>query len=175
MTLEKVNTTFYRVDPRMIPPVSLAVAAGVILLILEGPTAHGLLVLVILAPFFYLGLEILARKVLLDPHGVTISKLLRTLRMDWNDIEFLDAVRTGRKVFLILHTADGSPTFLTNTLSPFTDLVAEMLRRIPRDRVSENARQLCNDLPTKHGPLIQSWIVCLVLTGLVAGKILGYA
>jgi len=170
-----MNTRSYRVDPRMIPPVSLAIAAGVILLMLEGPTPQGLLLVIILSPFFYLGLEILARKVLLDTHRVTISKFLRTLRMDWSDIEFLDAVKTGRKVFLILHRADGSPTFLTNTLSPFTDLVDEMLRRIPRDRVSENVRELRNDLPTKHGPLIQSWIVCLVLTGLVAGKILGYA
>lgn len=150
-------------------------AAGVILLILEGATTKGLLLLMLLTPFYYLGAEILARRIRLDDSGVTISKLLRSVRMEWSHIQSVEAVKTGRKVFLILQPRQGMPAFITNTVRPFRDLVNRILEKVGSDKISENARELLTDPPPKHGPMIQAWIVCLVLTGLLAGKILGYA
>ena len=67
----------YRVDFRMIPPIILAMVAGLLLLILEGATERGFLTACLLAPFFYLGAEVLARRISLDETGITISKLLQ--------------------------------------------------------------------------------------------------
>ena len=45
---------------------------------------------------------------------------------------------------------------------------------VPKEKISVAAGDLLADPPSKHGPLIQAWIVCFVLTALVIGKILGY-
>jgi len=158
----------------MIPPVVLAMVAGAALLGIEGVTRRGLLLLVLLVPFYYLGAEVLARQVTLDDDGITIRKLLRTVRLEWLHIETLDAVGTGHKVFLILLPFDGRPTFMTNTLRPFNELVGQVLERVPESRISPKARELLESAPSKIGPVIQAWIVCLVLAGCAAGRLAGY-
>jgi hypothetical protein len=159
----------------MVPPVILAMAAGILLVGLEGMTGRGSLLIVLLAPFYYLGAEILARKVSLDEKGITISKFLRSVRMEWPEIESLDALQTGKKVFVILQAHGQRPVLVTNTIGPFQDLVDRLLDRIPEERISASARELFAAAPSKHGPLIQAWIVCGVLVILVLGKILGYS
>lgn len=164
----------YRVDSKLIPPVALAMAAGGLLILLEGPTKRGFLLLLLLSPFFYLGAEVLARKIIVDSEGITVSKLLRSVRFSWSDIRSLDAVRAGSKIFLILQTDSARPTLITNTISPFGELVSRLLEHIPEGKIAQGARDTLADPPTKIGPLVQAWIVCLVLTAIVVGKLLGY-
>jgi hypothetical protein len=158
----------------MIPPVVLAMGFGIVLLGLEGATQTGFLLLALLLPFFYLGAEILARRIALDSRGLEISKLLRTVRLEWSEIRYLDAVKTGNKLFLILQPEQGRPTLITNTIQPFQDLAQRILENVTHDKVSDYAREVIQDPPAKRGPMIQAWIVCLVLAGIVAGKLLGY-
>lgn len=165
---------FYRADPRMIPPVVLAMGFGTFLVGLEGTTQTGFLLLALLSPFFYLGVEILARRISLDATGLEISKLLRTVRIEWTDIKYLDAIKTGSKLFLILQPENGRPALITNTIQPFRDLAQRILENVPRDKVSDYALEVIQDPPAKRGPMVQAWIVCLVLAGIVAGKLLGY-
>ncbi len=164
----------YRVDPRLIPPVALAMVLGILLLCLEGPVKRGFLLLLLLAPFFYLGAEILARKIVLDEKGITISKFLRSVRLEWSDIQSLDAVRSGSKLFVILLGDHGRPVLITNTIRPFPELVSRMLEHVPKERISQGAVEILSDPPSKTGPLVQAWIVCLVLAALLVGKILGF-
>lgn len=165
----------YRVDLKLIPPVALAMAAGALLVLLEGPTKRGFLLLLLLSPFFYLGAEVLARKIILDEEGITISKFLRSVRFSWPDIQSLDAVKTGSKIFIILQTVRPRPTLITNTISPFPDMVRRLLGHIPPQKIAQGASETLADPPTKVGPLVQAWVVCLVLTALVIGKLLGYS
>ncbi len=169
-----METTVYKVDPRMIPPVVIAMAAGVVLLGLEGFSGRGLVLLLILLPFLYLGAEILARRITLDPDGITISKFLRTLRIPWSEVQALDALKTGHKLFVIIHAEKGRPVFLTNTIQPFDDLAGRLLRMAPREKISEGVAEALAAPPTKHGPRIQAWLACAVLTGIVVGRLLGY-
>ena len=164
----------YRVDPGMITPVALAMVSGALLLFLEGLTRKGFLLLLLLAPFFYLGAEILARKISLDDQGITISKFLRSVRIGWSEIQSLDAVRSGTKLFIILLGERGRPTLITNTISPFSDLVDKILGHVPSERIADGAVEILSEPREKKGPLVQAWIVCLVLVGLVAGKFMGY-
>ncbi len=164
----------YRVDPRMIPPVALAMGFGVFLLILEGATPRGLLLLLLLSPFFYLGAEILARKIVVGTSGITISKFLRSVSLEWSDIQSLDAVRSGSKMFLILQRDEGGPVIITNTIRPFPDLVSSLVAAVPAEKISSPVHELLTDAPAKFGPVIQAWLVCLVFIALVMGKLLGY-
>jgi hypothetical protein len=159
----------------MIPPTAIAMGAGIIVLALEGMNSRALLLLALLAPFFYLGAEILSRRVILDEQGITIKKFLRSVSIQWSEVKSLDAVVSARKVFLVLEVGGGRPALITNTLQPFDDLFERLLDRIPSKAVSDSARELRGRLPSKHGPLIQAWAACIVLTALVIGKILGYA
>lgn len=165
----------FRVDARMIPPVAMAIGFGAGLLLLEGTSQRGILLIIILAPFFYLGAEILARRISVDAHGMTVSKLMRQTRIDWQDVESLDAVKSGSKLFLIVQRNDGRSTFVTNTIRPFNDLTERIIAGVAPERVSESVRELLANPPSKHGPMIQAWLVCIVLGILVAGKILGYS
>jgi hypothetical protein len=165
----------YRVDPQMIPPVVLAMGFGAFLLVLEGATKKGFLLLALLLPFYYLGAEILARKIILDARGLEITKFLRTVRIEWSEIKYLDAVKTGSKLFLIVQPEQGRPVIITNTIRPFQDLAQRILENIPGAQVSDYAREVVQDPPAKRGPMIQAWIICLVLVGLVVGKLLGYS
>jgi len=158
----------------MIPPVALAMISGLFLLYLEGPTSRGLLMVVLLGPFFYLGAEILARRVTIDSVGITVSKLLRSVRLRWAEIESLDAIRSGSKVFLIIESGQARPILITNTISPFKEMVGCILERLPAEKVAPSAAELLSDPPSKHGPMIQAWVVFAILAGIAAGRMLGY-
>jgi hypothetical protein len=130
--------------------------------------------LLLLAPFFYLGAEILARKIVLDERGITISKFLRSVRLEWSEIQSLDAVRSGSKLFVILLGDHGRPVLVTNTIRSFSELVSRILKHVPKEKIADGAVQILSDPPSKTGPLVQAWIVCLVLAALVVGKSLGF-
>jgi len=164
----------FRVHSRMVLPVCLTMISGAALIIFQGTSGQRLLITIVLAPFFYLGAEILARSVRVDEHGITISKLLRSVYLAWEEIQWLDAVRTGNKVILIIHLRDARPAFLTNTLEGFGELASRILERLPRDRVSEQAGALLAEPPSKIGPLVHAWISCLVITAVLVGRLLGY-
>lgn len=164
----------YTVDSRMVPPVVLAMGFGIVLLAMEGVTQRGGLLLAILAPFFYLGVEILARKISLDSKGLTVNKFLRSVNVIWSEIDSADAFRSGRKSFLILQRADGGPVLITNTIRPFGELVQRILDSLPSEKVSEAAREMAGDPAGKWGPLLQAWVICLMLGGTAVGRLLGY-
>jgi hypothetical protein len=164
----------YRVSLGMIPPVVMAMGFGVVLLMMEGNSKRGFLMFVVLLPFFYLGLEILARKIILDEQGITVRKLLRSVRLEWTDIEALDAVRSGSKLFLMLQAEHVRPVLITNTISSFDELVRNLQEAIPKAKIAESAQELLVNPPPKRGPLVQAWAACLLLAGIALGRILGY-
>lgn len=164
----------YRVDPRMIPPVILSMGFSVFLIFLEGFSQRGILMILLLSPFFYLGAEILARKIVFDSEGITVSKFLRSVRLPWSNLASLDAIRSGNKLFVILQGREARPVVITNTIAPFKDLVDRLLELAPQDKVAPAAKEMLSNPPPKHGPLLQAWITCIVITALVVGKLLGY-
>lgn len=168
-----METYEYRVDPRMVPPIVVSLAIGAWLVILEGSSERGLFMILILLPFFYLGTEVLARKVVITAQGITVRKLLRSVSIDWTELSTLDYVRSRNKLFLIFQKNDGNPTLITNTISPFKELANKLLEYVPADKISEGAREVLENPPTKNAPLIQAWIVCLVLVALMIGKFFG--
>ncbi|MGB6063668.1 MAG: PH domain-containing protein [Desulfomonilaceae bacterium] len=169
-----MDDKIYRVDPRMVTPVALAMALGAFLLIMEGTTRRGFLLLLLLSPFFYLGAEILVRKIVVGTTGITVSKLFRSVHLEWSDIQSLDAVRSGNKSFLIVQREEGGPVIITNTIRPFSDLVSSLVNAVPSGKVSSPVQDLLTDSPPKFGPVVQAWLVCLVFIALVVGKLLGY-
>jgi hypothetical protein len=169
-----MDTRHYRVDSRMIAPVVIAMVCGAVLVVFEGLTQRGLLLVCLLLPFFYLGFEILARRIVIDSRGIVISKFLRSVSVAWSDIESLDAVKSGSKLFLLLQAGHTRPLIITNTIRPFDDLVEALLERLPPATVAPGAREMLQQPPSKHGPLIQAWVVALVLGGMVVGRLLGY-
>jgi len=165
----------YKADPRIVPPVALALTSGLVLLALEGLTHRGLLMLLLLSPFLYLGADILTRKIIVDSSGLTVSKLLRNVYLAWPEIQSVDVVKTNSKLFIMLEAEDERPVLISNTISPFNELVESILEKLPPEKIKPAARDMLTDPPSITGALIQAWVVCVVLTGIVVGKILGYS
>ena len=95
--------------------------------------------------------------------------------MSWGDISYVDSLRSGRKVFLIIESNSTRPALLTNTLGQFPALVESIIQRLPPDKVSDSAIELVKNMPNKYGPMIQAWAVCLKLGAILLGKLMGYA
>jgi hypothetical protein len=167
-----MENTVYKVDSKMKPPVILAMLAGMVLIVLSIIGSRNFLFLIVLTPFLYLGLEILARKIIVDSKGITIQKVLRSKRLDWLDIQNVDAVRSGSKTFLILQTSSVRPVLITNSIASFQDLANTIVQRIPSDKVSETAREISQSSPRKLWPLIQAWLVCVIFWIVMVGKLL---
>lgn len=167
-------TRSYRVDPRMVLPVALAIGFGAFLLILEGATKRGFLLLFVLSPFLYLGAEILARRIVVDSKGISVFKLLRSTRFEWHEINSVDAVKSGSKLFLILDTSQHKPVLITNTIRPFNDVAERILESVPQEKISPGVGELIAEAPSKFGPVVQAWVICLVLMAVIVGKLLGY-
>ena len=158
----------------MIPPIVIAMASGLYLLFLEGLTDRGLLLAFLLCPFYYLGAEVLVRRITVDDRGILVSKLFRSVFVRWSEVESLDAVQAGNKLFVIVQAYDRRPFFITNTIRPFVELKDRILEYVPDDRIATGTRDTLANPPTKHWPMVQAWIVCLVLTGIVVARLLGY-
>jgi hypothetical protein len=169
-----MSKMLYRVDPRMIPPVSLSMVLGAALVLWEGASTHGILMLAILSPFFYLGAEILTRTIILDEWGIRVKKFLRSSETAWKDVDNLETVRSGSKFFLIIQPSSHKAIIVTNTIQPFQELTANILKYLPPNAVSESTSQALSSLPSKYGPVAQAWLVTLVLAAIAAGKFLGF-
>lgn len=172
---DSVNRLQFRVDFSLIPPVALSMLMGSWIIFMESHTDRFWFLIIILAPFYYLGAEILARKILVDSSGIVIRKFLRRAQMSWEDISYVDSLRSGRKVFLIIESNSTRPALLTNTLGQFPALVESIIQRLPPDKVSDSAIELVKNMPNKYGPMIQAWAVCLMLGAILVGKLMGYA
>jgi hypothetical protein len=169
-----MQSSYYRVDSRLIPPVIMAMGFGAFLFVLEGATKRGLLLFVVLAPFYYLGAEILARRIVLSSEGITVHKFLRSVHLGWREILSLDSFQSGSKLFIILQPDQGRPVLISNTIRPFNDLLGKLQEMVPAGKISETAREIFANPPSKHGPVLQAWLVCLVIAGVLAGRLLGY-
>ncbi|MFA6222047.1 MAG: hypothetical protein WC647_07010 [Desulfomonilaceae bacterium] len=167
-----MENRLYKVDSRMTPPIILAMLFATALIILSVVKTYSFLFLIVLTPFMYLGLEILARRVVLDSSGITINKFLRSKKLDWKDIQNVDAVRSGGKTFLIIQTESSRPVLITNTISGFPDLVNSIIERIPAGKVSEAAREISGSTQKKLWPIVQAWLVCLIFLVVMVGKFL---
>jgi hypothetical protein len=167
-----MENRLYKVDSRMAPPIILAMLFATALIILGMTKTDSFLFLIVLTPFMYLGLEILARKIVLDSSGITINKFLRSRKLGWKDIQNVDAVRSGGKTFLILQTEASRPVLITNTISGFPDLVNSILERIPTGKVTEAAQEISGSTQKKLWPIIQAWLVCLIFFAVMVGKFL---
>ncbi len=167
-----MENSAYKVDSRMKPPVILAMLPGIVLIVLSIIRSHNFLFLIVLTPFLYLGLEILARKIIVDAKGLIIHKFLRSKRLDWTEIENVDAMRSGTKTFLILQTSGARPVLITNTIASFRDLVNTIIQRIPADKVSEAVREISDSTQRKLWPIIQAWLVCAIFWIVMVGKLL---
>ncbi len=86
----------------------------------------------------------------------------------------LETVRSGSKFFLIIQSLSHKTIIVTNTIQPFEELAANILKYLPANAVSESASQSLSSLPSKYGPVAQAWLVTLVLAAITAGKILGF-
>ncbi|MGC8657556.1 MAG: PH domain-containing protein [Desulfomonilaceae bacterium] len=167
-----MDNPVYKVDSRMLPPVILAMLSGVGLIVISIVKNHNFLFLIAFSPFLYLGLEILARKIVVDSTGLTIHKLFRSKRLDWVAIENVDAVGSGSKFFLILQLSKSRPIVITNTIAFFPDLVKKIIQNIPADKVSEAAVEISRSNQTKLWPIIQAWLVCAIFFSVMVGKLL---
>lgn len=164
----------YGVDHRIVPPVVIAMVLGAWLILLEGLSERGLLMILLLLPFYYLALEILSRRISLDSQGITIRKFLRSVQIRWADITSLDAIRARNKLYIIVQTDEGRPSLITNTIAPFAELGQKLLENVPRDKIANGVTETLSDPPGKLGPIVQAWIVCAVLGAIIVGKFMGF-
>jgi hypothetical protein len=53
-------------------------------------------------------------------------------------------------------------------------MTERILDNIPQDKISPGVKEFVSQAPSKFGPVLQAWIICLVLLGVIVGKLMGY-
>lgn len=103
------------------------------------------IVLSILTAIFGLVAFIFIRKsTYIDEEGVAVSSAFSRKRLLWEQITCVDAVRVGRKIYLLLTTTKGF-IVIPNTYEKFYDLVRDVASRVDAGRVERHVVEILDN------------------------------
>jgi hypothetical protein len=155
----------------LILPIGPAMVAAAGLIFVESGSDKGILLGLILAPFYYLGLEILFRRINVSEKGLEVVKLLRKTSVEWSDVKSLDAVRSGTRIFIIVQSESAIPLIISNTISDFKELSNIILNNVPDHRIDRSVYETLEDPPLNNRPIFQAWVVFMVLASVLAFRL----
>lgn len=168
----KMKKIEFKPHPWLLAPILPSMAAALILIYLEMNTDKGLLLVIILAPFFYLGLEVLFRRIEVDEKGLIIYKLLRKSELAWPEIQSLDAVRSGSKIFIIMQTNRSIPFIISNTINNFPELSRMILDRARETAIDQGAKEVLDRPVQNNRTVAQAWIAFTVIAGILMFRLI---
>ncbi len=168
----KMKKSEFKPHPWLLAPILPSMAAAAILIYLEINTDKGILLVIILAPFFYLGLEVLFRRIVLDDQGLVIYKLLRKSELAWPEAQSLDAVRSGNKIFIIIQTHRSIPFIISNTINRFPELVRMILDLAPETAIDAGAKEVLERPVQNNRTIAQAWIAFTVIVGILMFRLI---
>ena len=64
------------------------------------------------------------------------------MSLRWDEIQSLDAVQSGSKLFLILIHDKGRPVLITNTIQRFGSVAKRIMDNVSADKIGEHARDI---------------------------------
>lgn len=127
------------------------------------PAAKVVFLLVFALPVTVLFVVSAFCKVVIDANGVTAIRPFRTKRINFAEVTALESVQVRSRVFLTLTAADDEFLIVSNGYADFPDLVRTLIAALPPAVVTDEARQLAANPPSRHGDLVMVWFMVAAL------------
>ncbi|WP_020677305.1 hypothetical protein [Geopsychrobacter electrodiphilus] len=125
-------------------------------------TGKTLILAAIMLPVLGLFAESWRRQISFSADQIIARRLFRTKVIPLADITSVDTVRVRRRVFVSIST-EADFLILSNNYEKFGQLVTQLLERLPDTVISDETRELADNLPNKSNDLFSIWLAVIVL------------
>jgi len=125
-------------------------------------TAKIVILVALTVPVLAIFAESVWREIRFLPDGLVARRLLRSRKIAYDQITAVDTVRVRRRVFVSLST-EADFLIFSNNYENFAQLLDCLQKRIPAGVVSEETRELMQQLPLKNHDLFSVWFAALAV------------
>jgi hypothetical protein len=169
-----MSDQYYKIRKPLLVILGLDVFLILFLLIMallqKGDLTERLVFTLFFVPAFFLFLESLMRRVTVTQKGIVIRKLGRSKAFSWEEITRVGCLTLNRKVYLLLTTVKGL-FIISNAFSGFSGLVEEIISRVDRERVEEDARQQAQRSSAGIASMVPAWIAAVFMIVMIIVKL----
>jgi hypothetical protein len=116
----------------------------------------------IMLPVLGLFIESWRRQIKVNEDSVVACRLFRTKKIPFGDITSVDTVKIRRRVFVSIST-DLDFLLFSNNYDNFDQLIKLLQDRLPQAVISEETKNLSQNLPLKSNDLFSIWLAVVVL------------
>jgi hypothetical protein len=127
------------------------------------PVAKVVFLLVFAVPVTLLLVECIFRRLEIDATGVTVTRLFRSRRIEFDRVTALETVQVRSRVFLTLAAGDDEFLIISNGYADFPGLVRTLIAQLPEDVVTAEARQLASAPPVRRADIAMVWFAVVAL------------
>lgn len=166
---------FYGVRRAVLIPLGLDVVLLLVLLtnalFLRGETAEKVIFSIFFLVTVALFLASYRRRVVVAEGGLLIRRLWGDKSLAWDEITHVGCITLRRKVYLLLTTVKGF-FIISNVLSGFPELAAEISDRVGGERVEEECRRQAGSVPAGIAVTAPAWIAAAAMIGIIVLKLI---
>ena len=175
MTSLKEKT--YRIKTSLIASylaaVSLSVAMVIQSAIYHDPASRVAILIAILIPFYYMFLEIVSRRIIIDDRRL-VKKTLCTRRV----VDASLISRAGRadikdRTYIVVETEDASPLLVSNSYGRFGELTEAVVDLAGEKTASEALKTVPRERHRRTSDLMHVWMAALVFAVIIALRFAG--
>jgi len=133
------------------------------IVIIQGqPTVKAVILGILLIPVSGLFAESYFRRIVIEEEKLTSFRPFRQRSLQFSDIVATDTIRVKKRVFLTLSSEEHF-IIISNAYDNFPRLVGELLEKVPPESVSDETRQMAEDVPVKSSDIISCWFGVVLL------------
>ncbi len=161
----------FRIRRVFLLPLGLLLAVSLALLavvILQGQTGGKIIILgIMIIPVAVILVESLARRAEVGDDAVTVHKFLRDKSLRYADLTEVESVVVRKRAFLSLSTEEHF-LIISNAYDDFPRLVQTLLARVPAGVITEQARAMAANPPTKSSDIVSCWLAVALMSLILA-------
>lgn len=116
----------------------------------------------IMLPVLALLAESLRRQISFENDAIVARRLFRQKTLLFADVTSVDTVQVRRRVFVSIST-EADFLILSNNYDHFDQLLVQLQKCLPESVISDETKNLSNDLPNKSNDLFSIWLAVVVL------------
>ncbi len=169
-----MHGTTYKIRKGFLIPMGMTVALGVLLLLIgigiQMPSGRLYLLAAFMAPALLIFIESSRRRVKIHQDHILMERTLGKKQLLYSELTSVDAVRVRKRVFLSLTTTD-SFMIISNSYDHFDELIRQLIDLVPHTTLTNEARQLAADPPSKCSDIFSAWLAVVVLLLVIAVQI----
>lgn len=175
MTSLKENT--YRIKTSLIASYIAAISLSVVMVVQSAvyhdPSKRVAILIVILIPFYYIFLEIVSRRIIIDDHNLIKKTLLTRRFVDASSISRAGRADVKDRTYIVVEMDGKRPLLVSNSYGRFGDLTEAVVNLAGEDAASDTLKTVPQKRHSRTSDLLHVWMVALVFAAIIAVRFAG--